>query len=366
MIEQFSFDRLYVKLEGFEEGENYRIVTPGENNDYFKLAYQKMRSCYKLTPIFNNYVHKKSTNFGSVIMSFASHLEFPQLKVYISSEESSYGVEFGANFDGTPFELDVKQLRYTILDLKPTKSISLEEKRRCSHESFWTLMEPTFVDKVTDNCPKPCSPLGTPNRTLKLCETSEDWECANEIFSNTVNEYRKIYTSPCTKLEYNGRIRQDISMLELPDVFQGLTPNTKAAFIAMSFEQPETVTINEEYLVYGVAEVIGAVGGTIGLFTGFHLHLILMEMISYLAGFSFKMMKKVASYGGNSNKVNNVHPKKIFRLQMISRNRKMEQATSKSLILRKGLPLEENKMQRILLKMMLDLSKESLQNLSSE
>ena len=317
---------MFVNLEGFAEGENYRIVTPGENNDYFMLAYQKMESCYKMTPIFNNYVHKKSTNFGSIFMYFAPHLEFPQLKVYISSEESSYGVEFGANFDGTPFELDVKQLRYTILDLKPTKSISLEEKRRCSHESFWTLMEPTFVDKVTDNCPKPCSPLGTPNRTLKLCETSEDWECANEIFSNTVNEYRKIYTSPCTKLEYNGRIRQDISMLELPDVFQGLTPNTKAAFIAMSFEQPETVTINEEYLVYGVAEVIGAVGGTIGLFTGFHLHLILMEMISYLAGFTFKMMKKVASYGGKSNKVKKVHPQK--NLQMANDTKDQKNGTS--------------------------------------
>ena len=135
-------------------------------------------------------------------------------------------------------------------------------------------------------------------------------------------------------------------MLELPEVFQGLTPNTKAAFFAMSFEQPETVTINEEYLVYGVAEVIGAVGGTIGLFTGFHLHLILMEMISYLAGFSFKMMKKVASYGGNSNKVNNVHPKKNLQIANDIKEQKNGTSNIKIIDLEEGTSNRGEKMQR--------------------
>ena len=83
-------------------------------------------------------------------------------------------------------------------------------------------------------------------------------------------------------------------------------------------------------------EVIGAVGGTIGLFTGFHLHLILMEMMSYLAGFTFKMMKKVASYGGKSNKVKKVHPQKNLQIANDTKDQKNGTSNIKIIDLEEG------------------------------
>ena len=83
----------------------------------------------------------------------------------------------------------------------------IREKSGCSDESYWKEFEPTFVTEVKNNCPNPCSSRGLPNATLKLCETYADWKCADNRFeTNLVAQTKAHQYSPCSKLEYEGRI----------------------------------------------------------------------------------------------------------------------------------------------------------------
>ena len=95
---------------------------------------------------------------------------------------------------------------YAGVRLKPKMTQYIKEKSGCSDESYWKEFEPTFVTKVKENCPNPCSPRGLPNATLELCQTFADWRCADKEFETNLLTTNPHQYSSCNKLEYEGRL----------------------------------------------------------------------------------------------------------------------------------------------------------------
>ena len=159
-----------------DEGTEFLEIEP-EWSDQFSLTIQRMRTCYKITPKFKNYVHQKG-QVGKLVITVdeAVDLEtkFSKFVIYLSSEAGSYGIESGSIWNGEPFMTELKLETQRGFAIKPKKSVYLKETSDCSHESFWELVEPKFVSEVGDLCPLPCTPLGTPNRTLKMCMREEN------------------------------------------------------------------------------------------------------------------------------------------------------------------------------------------------
>ena len=96
--------------------------------------------------------------------------------------------------------------KYASVKLRPKMMKYIKEKSGCSDESYWKEFEPTFVTEVKKTCPNPCSSRGLPNATLKLCETYADWKCADNRFETNLAQTKAHQYSPCSKLEYEGRI----------------------------------------------------------------------------------------------------------------------------------------------------------------
>lgn len=95
---------------------------------------------------------------------------------------------------------------YAGMRIKPKMFKYLKEKSGCNNESFWKAFEMIFVQEVKMNCPNPCSSRGLPEKTLGLCKTFTQWQCADREFENTLKKVDHHRYSPCNKLEYEGKI----------------------------------------------------------------------------------------------------------------------------------------------------------------
>ena len=197
---------------------------------------------------------------------------------YFSSDQNAYGIESRRQF-GSPSS--VKQLLgvdFSII-VKPTKFAYLKERSWCVEQSFWQLVETTFVPAIPKHCPNSCSPLGMPNKSLPICETKTDWECSNEAFNEAINKVENEYTSPCTNLEY-ALDTKTYYLKELPPILSNASNVQRSIKLTYTFQVPETMLYHHEYYVYRFSDFVGSVGGTFGMCIGFSFHGSLTSIVS--------------------------------------------------------------------------------------
>ena len=161
-----------------DKGTEVAKVVPDWSDDGFSVSVQRMWLCYKITPKHQEYVHK-SGQVGKLVINVDENLdlenEFVDFKIYVSSEASAYGIESDAIWDGTPIMIDNLKLETQRgIAIKPKKTVHLKEITDCyNEESFLEVVEPKFVSEVKGSCPNPCSSIGMPNRTIKMCEKKD-------------------------------------------------------------------------------------------------------------------------------------------------------------------------------------------------
>ena len=66
-----------------------------------------------------------------------------------------------------------------------------------------------------------------------------------------------------------------------------------SAILSYSFESPETTTVIEEYLIMNSMKMIGSIGGTIGLFTGWCLFDVVLMIIGLCKFLQMKVGKGI-------------------------------------------------------------------------
>ena len=171
--------------------------------------------------------------------------------------------------DGDTMDMEINSDKYELsYSLKPEKYVHINtSKSVCSDVSFYQC----FADKVSadnfENCPIKCSPLSLPFKNTSIipaCEKDEEAICAAKnviypIFLRIIDN--ELCPKSCTILQYSGK-------LMLKHVRQEINGN---AYITIwyKFKLPEYVLVSEEYLIYDTTSMIGAVGGTLGIFIGF-------------------------------------------------------------------------------------------------
>ena len=175
----------HVKLPSMKESDEFLEIEP-EWSDQFSLTIQRMRTCYKITPKFKNYVHQRG-QVGKIVITVDEAVDlktvdkvlettkFSKFVIYLSSEAASFGIESGGGtFDGEPFMTELRLETQKAVAIKPKKSVYLKDKTNCSQDSYYELLEAKFVSEANYLCPLPCTPLGTPNRTMKKCIKEEN------------------------------------------------------------------------------------------------------------------------------------------------------------------------------------------------
>ena len=156
----------------------------------------------------------------------------------------------------------------------PKKYVYLEESNECRTHPYNQEVLHLSLKKMKGNCSFPCRPKMTIGTTLDqiiqhlpYCRNSSEVDCYDNAVYKAQKATRKM---PCTKLEY--RIDRT--------TYRGVG-NTSQATFGLAFGSLH-VSVKEQYLVYDLIAMIGAVGGTMGLCIGFSFNDAINFVLDYL------------------------------------------------------------------------------------
>ena len=95
---------------------------------------------------------------------------------------------------------------------------------------------------------------------MKLC-TDVSVVTLSDIWKK-IMEYIRECKMPCTIVEYQGTIKK----------YLGWGNFSEGATMINLFFLTDEVKLQEKYLIYGIVDLIGIVGGNLGLFVGFSFY----------------------------------------------------------------------------------------------
>ena len=218
--------------------------------------------------------------------------DVPLPNMFVTSEENAYGILFVKWFNGEALHLDAKYPK-NYYDLKLIKTKYLKQathpctkdtSNRCIIEMIVKNLEHGF--EYHNKCSRPCQPISFPVadfESLKLfpkCETMKDYVCNLWIAYYTEKNASKICPKHCSKYEYRGKRYHKVGTKN-----NNYNITWFYRFLSKNFE------VHEEYLLYDTTGLIGSVGGTLGLFTGFSF----LEVINNIIDFTYKRLSMVIS-----------------------------------------------------------------------
>ena len=114
------------------------------------------------------------------------------------------------------------------------------------------------------------------NTKLPNCQTQKDLDCALGIIDREFSP--DICPKSCSRIQYSGRV----------DHWDQKEKNDRIAILNIEFSSPEKVKVFEEYLIHDTIEIIGIVGGTLGLFFGFDFYRAFVFVVNHCRNFNFR------------------------------------------------------------------------------
>ena len=285
----FVYEAFYKLGEDFElyyevehDVEGVKILKLGENHVLSNHAGNHMikvekvltildGNCYKIDSSLSaeaSILAKYTINFNKTI----SFEEIPSVKIYFTSEENAFGIITHLWQYGNELKFILRQnfnnmgsIQYLKLNAK--KSTYLNDKATPCND----LANKCFTEELhktnSNSCPKKCLPSALPLmnsvkewKAIQECHSWEEFQCMANKIINLAYELSELNNTACPRycnqVEYTGNVQADLNAYELSGV-------------GWSYALSSITNVNEEYLVYDLASLVGSVGGTIGIFVGF-------------------------------------------------------------------------------------------------
>ena len=250
-----------------------------------KLITLHLGTCYKVTTMSD------VITIGSVrsmIFHINETAEEPAiLKTFITSEENAYGIAQNVWMDGKVSRVSVLRYFYVETSLKPLQRKYLKSNSECSEIPFYECFS-SLLSAILEECQTKCNVFSLPS--LPICKSEDERKCLNGksfdllgyIFENGLCEKH------CKSTEYHSDIVYDGT---IDNYFENGTVG-----FGYRFATPETVTVYNEYLIYDTTNMIGSIGGTLGMFIGFSFMKIMSSMINILKRFFKFVESKYANH----------------------------------------------------------------------
>ena len=182
----------------------------------------------------------------------------PEIDAYVTSLENSYGVTYDTWNDGE--ELAKKSIsKVGGIKLRFKKRKYLKDGIRCSEQSFYQCFAERIEQADFGNCPRKCTHISLDGSELPYCNTLDEADCAGKAIAKTWNNITsEECRRPCEIYEFQEK-----------GSWQDTSRGFNGTLFAYEFLKNELTKTSEEYLIYDTVGLIGSVGGTLGLFTGF-------------------------------------------------------------------------------------------------
>ena len=293
-------------------------IVPGSNNEVITL--KRFDYCYQISSNATN-IKLDSRTFT---LDFDERIHFWDLPValvmYATSFENSFAVERVEFFHGKPEITQILMNHHTTISFKMKRTEVLKEKHTdCNEQTYWEVLEKMWYPRIVENCSNPCFPFKLPGEQLPQCQYSnwggtsdddngfqsfgnnDDRLCAWDAFHNLVAEEGEIYNfKSCSIEEYEGRVLQDNIIPGKPELWYWdesdkqdkeivfpfsdyqYNPGNLTVKFSYTFDSPQTMTVDVENFIVSFFDLIGIVGGTLGMFIGFVFYDNILAAVEYL------------------------------------------------------------------------------------
>ena len=224
-------------------------------------------------------------NILTLRLKSEDYRKLPIVKAFFTSKENAYGASMLQWMEGERFALTINpremSTHYANLRLRIRKK--LEEKSNCSSDvSYYKCMAKTFLEVYHAYESKSCLPFKLKNflimaneeKYTKLLQICDSWKKENQslnVFQENIGLLHSCKSS-CIQNQYIGDstfVKED--SIKAPNEIQ----------IVYIFANDQ-VQISEEYLMFGINDLIGTVGGHCGLFVGFSFYGFICQVLGYI------------------------------------------------------------------------------------
>ena len=183
--------------------------------------------------------------------------------------------------------------------LKPKLTKYIQEKSTCREMSLTDLVAPKFISSLKEVCgADACVPKGFPSSALRKCESVKELDCSYAVLRNSFIQLQKdvnVNTLPCEDVGYTGTYVSDAFETSVfSDEFlweDNWYSNKSHFFVYYTFDLPETMTVDEEYYTVATFDLIGLIGGTLGMFIGFSFYGTLTDIVSLVESLTMQTGK---------------------------------------------------------------------------
>ena len=192
--------------------------------------------------------------------------------------------------DGKPLHLILSKNTYTRIDMEAEQYNFLEQKGDCQQESFYECIVSELESSDDfERCSKKCIPivfsnLGK-NYSTPFCKNDSGNEqyCAIKIVQQLMSRHdvESNCEKSCSRLQYLGQIFRTQPL--------NASGNSNTIYEIVYRIPNKNMYVSEEYLIYDEINVIGSVGGTLGMFIGFSMTGVVSWVFSKIRKFRVNM-----------------------------------------------------------------------------
>ena len=304
-------------------GEN---VIPGSKNEIITL--EKLDYCYRISSKAT-IIDSSNTDTRTFSLDFSdkfSTYDVPVMAVlYSSSYENSFGAEKKNFFHGKHEVAQIVINHHTEISFKMKRKEVLKEKHTdCNEKTYWEVLGELLYPRLVENCTNPCYPGSFPSDRLPQCQhldnpdgedsyngtedtgttyDTEDLNCAEGVRNQVTIDAGDFYNfKSCSVEEYEGRVlrdnelipgkqefyhwheydKQDWELLIPKNFGQNENPGNLTMMFSYKFDSPLTMTVEIENYIVTFVDLVGIVGGTLGVFIGFAFWDNILATLKYL------------------------------------------------------------------------------------
>ena len=205
--------------------------------------------------------------------------DYPKgMKMIIASETNADGVVFTGGFvEGdvieANFDLNAEPKTSTLVTMQQKNNEYLPLTSNCSTDnSIYQCVAGISLELIMNGtCPTKCIPpinksvlkLATKESKLPLCDNHEDNFCLGYALLQKTMEVNELESCPksCKQVDYYGNVKKTNSL-------ERSWPEDMDVEVCYGFSTMH-IKVDEEYLIYSFPDMVGAIGGSFGLFLGF-------------------------------------------------------------------------------------------------
>ena len=299
-----------------------------------KVKFDKLMSkwgyFYKISA---NLIHVKQPFDAFLKIDFGKDIsdeKIPYPITIFSSENSSYGKILSDWLEGDIVYMN-KIKGFRSYRFQPQEVTKMKSKH-CQDGGYYECFHSKLISEDYSHCPKKCLAISTSvSNTIPLCQTEKEYQCAYEIVKkrHADNSSTKCLPS-CTRIDFK-------QLFDYKDD-QDLPTEKRNIFIKYSLQNAK-MKVEEEYLLHDFVDMLGSIGGTLGMCIGFSFVGLSSFLLNHLQIFFGRFLrKKSASHVDGMDekiiKVENKLPKSEEldnnHLELALRNFQMSQSNIES------------------------------------